>query len=321
MLLVLAGGAVMSAAVLRRIEEVSQTSRDIVNGDLGRRIALNGSGDEFDHLAASLNSMLDRITALMEDLKQVSVDVAHDLRTPLTRLRQRLELAQGSASGSGRLQSTIGEALVDIDGILQTFSALLRISQIESGHRRANFGPVDVADIIDTVVDLYQPVIEDKSQQLVVRQDRELSLHGDRELLIQMLVNLVENASHHSPAGARIAVASRRRADAVVLTVADDGPGIPAAYRAKVLHRFFRLDVSRSTPGNGLGLCLVDAVSTLHGAGLTLQDNHPGLEVSIVFPSFTDRHARRRRNRQEPHPCTTRRSGSSGRACPRCLRH
>ncbi len=284
MVLVLVGGAVMSAASLRRVEEMSQSSRDIVNGDLGRRIALNGSGDEFDHLAASLNAMLDRITALMRGLEQVSVDVAHDLRTPLSRLRQKLELVHGRQASAEQLEHTVDAALVDIDAILATFSALLRIAQIEGGKRRANFAAIDLAEVIDTVAEIYQPAIEDRGQTLTLLAAAPVRIAGDRELLTQMVANLVENATRHSPPGATIILEAMHRGERACLVVADTGPGIPHDAHAAVLTRFYRLDVSRSTPGNGLGLSLVKAVAELHGATMELGDNHPGLRVTLDFP-------------------------------------
>ena len=283
MLLVLTGGALMSASVLRRIEAVSQTSRDIVAGDLQRRIPLNGSGDEFDHLAVSLNAMLDRIGVLMEGLRQVSTDIAHDLRTPLTHLRQRLELAQQRPPDAAALHATLATTLKDIDAILQTFGALLRIAQIESGARKASFRTVDLSELLRTVAEIYQPAIEEKSQTLHEDIAAGLGVHGDRELLTQLFANLVENASRHCDAGARIELAARATAASIEVVVADNGPGIPADMREKVLQRFVRLDASRTTPGNGLGLALAHAVATLHDAELDLGDNAPGLRVSVRF--------------------------------------
>ncbi|WP_347261339.1 HAMP domain-containing sensor histidine kinase [Rudaea sp.] len=283
MLLVLVGGALMSASVLRRIEAVSQTSRDIVAGDLQRRIPLNGSGDEFDHLADSLNAMLDCIGVLMEGLRQVSTDIAHDLRTPLTRLRQRLELAQQRPPDSAALHATIAATLTDIDAILQTFGALLRIAQIESGARKASFRTVDLSELLHTVAEIYQPAIEEKSQSLHADIAAGLSVHGDRELLTQLFANLVENASRHCNEGASIELAARRTSAGVEVLVADNGPGIPADMRDKVLQRFVRLDASRTTPGNGLGLALAHAVAALHDAELELGDNAPGLRIDVRF--------------------------------------
>jgi signal transduction histidine kinase len=285
MVLALIGGALMSVALLRRIETVSQTSRDIVGGDLSRRIPVSGSGDEFDHLATSLNTMLDRIQALMENLRQVSTDIAHDLRTPLTRLRQRLELAQRDFGDPRSVRAVYASTLRDLDGILETFGALLRIAQIESGARKAGFVEIDLGELLRTVIEIYQTALEDKNQAL--RQDlgNGLLVKGDRELLTQLFANLLENASRHSPAGAQISLAARRQGPKVEVIVADNGPGIPAALRSKVLQRFYRLESSRTTPGNGLGLSLAAAVAELHEAPLELGDNQPGLRVRVCLPA------------------------------------
>ncbi len=284
MLLALIGGAAMSLSVLRRIEGVSQTSRDIVGGDLQRRIPLNGSGDEFDHLAGSVNAMLDRIQVLMDGLRQVSTDIAHDLRTPLTRLRQRLELAQERPTDTAALQATLGASLSGIDAILQTFSALLRIAQVESGARKASFTRIDLSELLHTIAEVYQPAFEEKSQTLRERITPDLTVSGDRELLTQLFANLVENATRHCPSGAHVGLIATPGANGVSVAVSDNGPGIPADMREKVLQRFVRLDASRSTPGNGLGLSMAAAVVALHDAQLHMGDNVPGLRITILFP-------------------------------------
>jgi signal transduction histidine kinase len=283
MLLALAGGAAMSLSVLRRIEAVSRTSRDIIGGDLQRRIPGRGSGDEFDHLAGSLNAMLDRIQTLMDGLRQVSNDIAHDLRTPLTRLRQRLELALRRGTAAANSSAVLEEALRDIDMILETFGALLRISQIESGARVAGFMELDLGEVLRTVLEVYQSSLEEKCQTLVAQIDPALQVKGDRELLTQMFANLLENAIRHSPRKARIEVSARRQGMQIEVGIADNGPGIPPEYRHQVLQRFFRLEASRSTPGSGLGLSLVEAVARLHDCELTLSDHEPGLAVNTTL--------------------------------------
>jgi signal transduction histidine kinase len=286
MLLALAGGAVMSLGVVRKIETVSQTSRDIVGGDLQRRIPVRGNGDEFDHLAMSLNAMLDRIQTLMEGLRQVSTDIAHDLRTPLTRLRQRLELAQRRGLDVSSSEDLVEATLRDIDSILETFGALLRIAQIESGARKAGFAAVDLSELLHTVIEVYQPALEEKGQVLLQDVAPALRLRGDRELLTQMFANLLENAFRHCAAGARVEIAARRNGGRIEVSVADNGPGIPAEARTKVLQRFFRLEGSRTTPGNGLGLSMAAAVAGLHETQLELSDNSPGLRVRVSLPSL-----------------------------------
>lgn len=285
MLLVFGGGALMSAAVLRRVEAVGRTSRDIVRGDLARRIALNGSGDEFDRLATSLNAMLDRIGELMDGLSQVSNDIAHDLRTPLTRLRQRLELAHRREAQGSATAALVEATIADIDSILDTFGALLRIAQIESGTRKSNFREVDLTALLRNVADVYEPAVEDAGQFLHVDVAPHLTVCGDQELLTQLFANLVENSSRHGPSGTHVRISAWRVGDVVEVAVSDSGPGIPPAQRERVLRRFHRLDVSRTTPGNGLGLSLAQAVAGLHDTRLELDDNEPGLRVVVRFVS------------------------------------
>jgi len=285
MLLSLAGGAAMSLSFLRRIEAVSQTSRDIIGGDLQRRIPEQGTGDEFDHLAASLNAMLDRIQTLMEGLRQVANDIAHDLRTPLTRLRQRLELAQRRDASGQRVGPVIEQTMQDIDSILETFGALLRIAQIESGARKAGFVPLDLSELLRNVIEIYQSAIEERHQTLVARLGSALPIVGDRELLTQLFANLLDNAVRHSPDYARIELSAARDQDRIEVIISDNGPGIPVELREKVLQRFYRVENSRSTPGNGLGLSLAQAIARLHGSDVVLRDHAPGLSVIVTLAS------------------------------------
>jgi signal transduction histidine kinase len=236
-----------------------------------------------DHLAINLNAMLDRIQGLMESLKQVSADIAHDLRTPLSRLRHRLEAAREKAGSDGN--PVIEQSIADLDAILETFSALLRIAQIESGAQRAAFSDVSLGQIVSTVSEAYAPVAEDRSQRLEAIVEQTPSIHGDRDLLTQMVANLIENPIRHCPPGVGITVELRQEAGAPTLCVADRGPGIAAAEREKVFRRFYRLEASRTTPGSGLGLALVKAVADLHGATVELSDNQPGLRVIVRFPA------------------------------------
>ena len=282
--LALGGGLAMSLGVLRRVEAISRDSRAIMSGDLGRRMALRGTDDEFDHLSASLNVMLDRIQELMLGLQQVSSDIAHDLRTPLTRLRQRLELARRREHNVDGLHGALDDAIRNADSILETFSALLRIAQIEAGTRRAGFAAVDLSGLLNGLVEAYQPVTEEKEQALVAQIAPDLRVRGDRQLLTQLFANLIENAIGYSPPGASISVRAMADQNHVVAIVADTGPGIPAALRQKVLQRFYRLEASRTSCGSGLGLSLVNAVVALHEATLELQDNDPGLRCVIHLP-------------------------------------
>jgi signal transduction histidine kinase len=284
MLLGIAGGMVMSKGILQRIEAVNHTAANIVAGRIDARIPVSDEGDEIDAVAANLNAMLDRIEHLMVNLKQVSSDIAHDLRTPLSRLRQRLEAARTNATSAQQLRIEIGEAIGESDSLLETFTALLRIAQIESGSRRVNFAPVELSQLVDLVASTFAAVAEDQNHRLVQHTEIGVVVIGDRELLLQMATNLVENAIRHTPAGSLIEVRLRKEVGSVVLEVADNGPGIPEAERGKVLRRFYRLEASRTTQGSGLGLALVAAVAELHGAKLNLADNHPGLIVTVRFP-------------------------------------
>jgi signal transduction histidine kinase len=276
-----AGGFALSRDVHRRLSAISGTAEAIIDGDLSRRVPVRGSGDDLDRLAETINRMLDRITTLMESLRQVSNDVAHDLRTPLTRLRQRLEAGLAREAERGE---AIEGALGDLDSILETFAALLRIAQVEGGARRAAFRATDLAQLAGTVVDAFAPSAEDARQTLRLEGEPALTIDGDRELLTQMLVNLVENALRHAGEGAAIRVGVGRVQGAPVLWVADNGPGVPAAEREKLFDRFYRLERSRSAPGSGLGLALVAAVARLHGGDVRLCDAEPGLEARMTFP-------------------------------------
>src|SRR5689334_8242392 len=269
--------------VLRRVEAIGAASREIMAGDLRCRIPVGARGDEFDRLAGQLNAMLDRIADLVEDVRQVTNDVAHDLRTPLARLRQRLETARRKATTVGEYEAAVDGAIAETDAVLATFTALLRLAQIEAGTRRAGFAPVDLSCLLAGLAETYIPVAEDRGQSLRAAVEPGVPVTGDKELLAQMLANLIENALTHTPPGSRVEVALSRGAGGPVATVADDGPGIPGAMRERVLRRFVRLEPSRSTPGSGLGLASVAAIARLHGIGLELADNGPGLRVTLRF--------------------------------------
>jgi len=299
-LLAATGGIVLSIGFLRRIDAINRTSRAIVEGNLSDRIQTRGTGDELDRLAINLNEMLDRVQSLMDSLRQVSSDIAHDLRTPLSHLRQRLETARSKALKIEDYESAVEQSIAAVDSILLTFAALLRIAQIEAGTRKAAFSAVDLSDIFRSIAETYGAVAEDRGQSVAAAIDPGIRILGDRELLTQMLANLVENAIRHTPIGARIDILLNDRHPGPIGTVADDGAGIPADMREKVFRRFFRLEQSRSTPGSGLGLSLVAAVADIHGIAVTLLDNEPGLRVVLDFTNTslgsaaaTARHDRR----------------------------
>ena len=268
-------------SVTTRIEAINRTSRRIMEGELSERIASHGSGDEFDELVANLNAMLSRIETLMDDVRRVSDNVAHDLRTPLGRLRTRLEQLR-DAGGDDASAAHAEAALSEADQMLATFNSLLRIARIETGQRRHAFERVDLSTIGDDVADLYAPVAE--SHGITFRHSGiPAPVDGDPDLLFQSLANLLDNAMKYTPEGGAVTLHVTSDDDIVTVVVADSGPGVPSEERDAVLRRFYRLEPARSTPGSGLGLSLVAAVAQLHEAALTLADNAPGLVVRLRF--------------------------------------
>jgi signal transduction histidine kinase len=282
--LTLLGGLLMSRSVLRRVDAINRTSKEIMSGDLSRRIPVSRRGDEFDQLAENLNAMLDQIERLLAAMKEVSDNIAHDLRSPLARLRSRLEVTLMEDPDDAAYRETIGRTIEEADGLLKTFNGLLSIAQAEAGAARAGFAPVDLATLVADVAELYEPLAEDLGLALAVEVDEAGTIRGDRNLLFQALANLVDNALKYSPPESRVTLRLARQADRVALSVSDHGPGIPAEARARVKERFVRLESSRSTPGSGLGLSLVAAVAELHGGTLELTDNGPGLIARLVLP-------------------------------------
>jgi signal transduction histidine kinase len=277
------GGVVISLGFLRQVEAISNTAEAIIAGDLRRRIPLRSGGDELDRLAATLNRMLDRIGDLMESLRQVSNDIAHDLRTPLGRLRQELDEVRRVPRASSEYERAIDQAISESDDILETFGALLRIAQIESGSRRSGFRTIDLSELVEQIADTYRPVAEDEGRTLLAVSARDVLIDGDRELLAQMIINLVENAIAHTGAGTTIRLLLERVGKDGVLTVSDNGPGVPQNELQNIFKRFYRLEPSRGAPGNGLGLSLVDAIAGLHGLEIESCGNAPGLRVSLRF--------------------------------------
>lgn len=277
------GGLFLGRRFMGRVDAITQLCERIIAGHLNERIPLRGRGDEWDRLAHAINDMLDRISALLENLQQVSSDVAHDLRTPLARLRNRLELARTGSSSMEDYSLAVSRAINDTDQLLSIFSALLRISQVEAGTRAQSFSSVCATDLLERIYQLYLPVAEDCHHPLSRSLAGGIYVHGDAELLTQMFSNLIENALHHTPAATPIRVTLELIDGCPVAAVIDGGPGIPTNEREKVLRRFYRLSTSRSTEGHGLGLSLVAAVAELHGARLELGDAGPGLRVGVVF--------------------------------------
>ncbi|MEM7025241.1 MAG: HAMP domain-containing sensor histidine kinase [Pseudomonadota bacterium] len=280
LLLGLVGGFLMSRGMLGRIDTINRTTRRIMAGDLSQRISLKGSRDEFDVLAGNLNAMLDQIESLLDGMREVTDNIAHDLRTPLNRMRSRLEVALLANPDQAEARKLLEQTLVDADTVIQSFNALLSITRAEAGGERAAFKLVDLSELGRDLADLYGPLAEEKGLTFTSSCPPGLVLQGNRHLLAQAVANLLDNAIKYPPAGGQVTLASR---PGPVISVTDTGPGIPAAERERVLGRFVRLDKDRSSPGNGLGLSLVRAVAKLHDARLTLEDNNPGLRVSLLL--------------------------------------
>lgn len=289
LLLGLLGGIVMGRGVARRAAAMEAALAAVEAGDIGRRLPVRAGGDEFDRLARRINATLDRLQELMAAVRQVTDDVAHDLRTPLSRLRQRLEAAAAGRDADAR--RAVAGAIEECDRIMRVFEALLRIAQVEGGDARAAFKRFDLSGVVEAVAEVYGPAAEERRQALETRIAPGVAAWGDRDLVTQMLANLVENAIRHGREGGRVEVALEQSPGegAAVVTVADDGAGIPAAERGRVFRRFHRLDAARSSPGTGLGLALVKAVADLHGMSVALLDNAPGLRVAVSVPP-TPRH-------------------------------
>jgi signal transduction histidine kinase len=294
-LLVLLGtgaGLLISRSVLRRIEAVTQTTRTIMAGDLSKRIPRNGSGDELDRLAASLNAMLARIEELVNALREVSDNIAHDLKTPLTRLRNRAEAALRSADGTACYRDGLTKIIEEADELIKTFNSLLLIARLEGGTIAESMRPVDPAAIIGDVAELYEPVAEQAGQRLEISAPAGITMLANRELISQAVANLVDNAIKYArriDAGAahtdRISITLGTVADVIEISVADNGPGVAPQDRERALKRFVRLEQSRSRPGSGLGLSLVAAVARLHGGAIRLEDNAPGLRAVLSIPA------------------------------------
>jgi signal transduction histidine kinase len=290
----LAGGLFVSRRVLRRVDAMTETTKTIMAGDLSERLPVGSSGDEIDRLAQNLNVMLERIEALMQGLKEVSDNIAHDLKTPLTRLRNRAEEALAKSGSEADYRAALERTIDESDGLIRTFNALLMIARAESGQARGNMGDFDASEVANGIHELYEPLAEDDGMTLKVR-TAPAPIHANRELIGQALANLVENAIKYgkpmsdgpvvSLEARQILIEALREGDTVLLRVTDHGAGIPESERKHAVERFVRLDSSRSQPGSGLGLSLASAVATLHGGELRLGDANPGLVATLVIPT------------------------------------
>ena len=280
----------LARRVLKRIDQVSRASRRIVGGDLTGRLPVSGSGDEFDRLAGGLNDMLAKISELMKGLKEVSDNIAHDLKTPLTRLRNRLEEALSGPEDPARYRAALEASIEESDGLIRTFDALLKIARVEAGSSTAAFEILDLEAVAEDVAELFAPAAEEEGGSVeVVENDRRYRIMGDRELIAQMLVNLIENAlkyGRHDGRAPDVRIWLEQTGRTASVIVYDDGPGVPEADRARVLERFTRLEASRSTPGSGLGLALVAAIVRHHKGTIELGDADPGLKVTICLPAL-----------------------------------
>ena len=277
------GALVVRNLFRRTLANISATATAIAAGDFAKRVRLTGRGDEFDQVAEVINDMLDRIGRLMDGVREVSNAIAHDLRTPITRARTRLEDAALHAATADDLRAAIERATADLDGIVGVFQALLRIAQIEAGSRRSAFARADIVPLLAEVAELYGVLAEERGISVIVETPEQMIVFGDRALLQQAIANLVDNAVKFSPAGGCVRLTGSVDA-AVWIAVTDQGPGIPAADRQRATERFFRGEAARSTPGSGLGLSLVLAVAQLHGGSLRLEDGEPGLRAVLALP-------------------------------------
>jgi signal transduction histidine kinase len=276
-----AGGLWLSAQFLSRIDSMRMTAQRLMAGDWSRRIPLSPVDDDLTALGRTFNRLFDRIEKLLIANKQVSVDIAHDLRKPLASMLRRLEGARDDASQES-VGAAIEASIAEIEGVLETFNALLRIGQVEGGARRAAFRPLDLAEVAREVAEAFQPAAEEEGKTLLARLDAPLPAPGDKELIVQMIANLLDNALRHTPPSASIEVSGKRTLGGVSLTVADDGPGVAPDELKAIFQRFYRAEAARASTGTGLGLSLVAAIAELHGLECAASDNRPGLRVTLT---------------------------------------
>lgn len=283
------GGLMMRQTLRSRLGSINQISRKIMMGDLRRRIATRGTGDEFDELANNLNSMLDQIERGMEGVRRVSDNIAHDLKTPLARMKNRVEELKIKVAGNPEEEAAVDQIIHEADGLLATFNALLRIARIEYSEQREDFKDVDMKSILYDLQELYEPLVEEKGQSLTVEISQQMVIQADRDMLFQAFANLLDNAIKYTPNAGRIAIRAFKEGGRWHIEIGDDGPGIPEQEYEKITQRFYRLDQSRTTPGSGLGLALVLAVLKLHDMELAFADNNPGLKVLISFAATSSK--------------------------------
>ena len=280
--LALAGGGVLRRSLTRRLEAIIRTSRQVIRGDLSERVPTRHSGDEFDELSDNLNQMLSQIQQGMDGVRRVSDNIAHDLKTPLARLRNRLEELRMVGPDTEQREQLIDQVVAEADGLLATFNALLRIARIESRGKREAFTEVDLSSILRDLQELYEALAEEKQLAFDFDAGQKIIMEGDRDMLFQALANLMDNAIKYTPEGGVVGLRMLELDGETLIQVCDSGPGIPESEHDNVIQRFYRMDESRTTPGSGLGLALADAVFRLHGMELRFSNNHPGLCVTVV---------------------------------------
>jgi signal transduction histidine kinase len=283
LLLAVGGGVLLSNAFLGRIDSITRTCQAIMTGRPMQRIPERGSRDELDRLVRTINAMLDRINILIENVQQISSDIAHDLRMPLTRLRHRLELAYNEAASVEQYRTAVDGAINESETLLTVFTALLQLGQIETATDTNTFERIELSKLLVELVDIYRPAVEDANHTLDTDITPDIEILGNRTLLSQAFFNLIENALSHTPASTNITIGLKKAESGWRASIDDNGPGIPEGERDKIFRRFYRLEQGRSTPGSGLGLALVAAIARYHSATIELGDNLPELSVSIVF--------------------------------------
>ena len=283
------GALFVAQRVLRRIDAMNRSAHAIMAGDLTQRLPVSGSGDELDRLAVGLNQMLARIADLMAGLREVSDNIAHDLRTPLTRLRNHAEDALRDISDSANYRAALERTIEESDGLIRIFDALLMIARAEAGAAQAGAQDFDVGAVVSGVAELYEPLAEERGFQLTAETEPNLNLKGNRELIGQAVANLVDNALKYGAKASEtgesaVSVEARRANGEILIEVADKGAGVAEADRRRIFDRFVRLEGARSRPGSGLGLSLAAAAARMHGGRVTLADNQPGLKVIVALP-------------------------------------
>lgn len=281
-----AGAVALGSYLRRRLYSISESAQAIIAGDIRKRMPVGANHDEFDELAATLNRMLDRIEGLLENLRQISSDIAHDLRTPLARLRNRLERGI-----NGDARAAVEEAISQVDDVLSLFAAILRIAEVEGGETRRFFTKVDLSALATELAESFAPSVEEQKRTLLWAVNPHINVMGDRELLAQALINLVENAQRHTPEGSVIRLTLVETGEFACLSIRDNGPGVATADLPRITKRFARVESSRGTPGYGLGLSLADAVAKLHHGRLTLRNEKPGFSATVELPRHEERSA------------------------------